>query len=579
MFDRGPYMSYSNCGLPYYVGGEIASRDALFVTNPDRFTGFFRVDVRLNTAVDGICASDRTVSYIDREKGRSTLTYDRLILATGTVPIVPPIAGLDGPNIFYCRTVPDVDAIMQRLSHLLPREMEGGHFLNVKEAGFQALIIGGGYIGLECAEQLMQRGFRITVVEAQDQLMGPLDKEMAHPIELELRDAGVAVILNDGVTRLEAAGNRSKAILKSGREVTFDIAIIGTGVRPNVELAKSAGLRLGKTDAIAVDAHQRTSDPSIFAAGDNCEAVFLPTGDVVNIPLAGPASKQGRVAGQNAAMDVAAAAPDDARRLRMRGVLGTAIVRVGGVVAGGTGLSEKMARRAGIDVAVVYVIGPSHAGYYPGAKLMLLKLLYAPGDGRVLGAQAVGQEGVDKRLDVLATAIQGGMSVEDLETLDLCYAPPFGSAKDVVVTAGFVAANAYRGTSPGASPLTLREELAGREATFSRRRTDAARVRGRLLARGDQHSARRTARPIGRDPSRSPCRPAVRDRVPQLRCPADPAEQRLDRRSQPLRRLRPGQTRLQHDFQIERDIDLIDGARIGHPDLKGGRLLERTRRP
>ena len=482
MFDRGPYMSYANCGLPYYVGGEIASRDALFVTNPDRFTGFFRVDVLLNTAVDGICASDRTVSYIDREKGRSTLTYDRLILATGTVPIVPPIAGLDSPNIFYCRTVPDVDAIMQRLSHLLPREMEGGHFLNVKEAGFQALVIGGGYIGLECAEQLMQRGFRITVVEAQDQLMGPLDKEMAHPIELELRDAGVAVILNDGVTRLEAAGNRSKAILKSGREVTFDIAIIGTGVRPNVELAKSAGLRLGKTGAIAVDAHQRTSDPSIFAAGDNCEAVFLPTGDVVNIPLAGPASKQGRVAGQNAAMDVAAAAPDDARRLRMRGVLGTAIVRVGGVVAGGTGLSEKMARRAGIDVAVVYVIGPSHAGYYPGAKLMLLKLLYAPGDGRVLGAQAVGQEGVDKRLDVLATAIQGGMSVEDLETLDLCYAPPFGSAKDVVVTAGFVAANAYRGTSPGASPLDSEGRAGGREVTFSRRRTDPARVRGRPLA-------------------------------------------------------------------------------------------------
>jgi len=466
MFDRGPYLSYANCGLPYYIGGEIASRDALFVSTPDRFTGFFNVDVRLDTAIDAICASERTVSYIDPLEGPSTLEYDRLILATGTVPIVPPIEGLDGPNVFFCRTVPDVDAIMQRLSRLLPREMEGGLFLNVKDAGFQALVIGGGYIGLECAEQLMRRGFRVTVVEAQDQLMGPLDREMAHPVELELRDAGAEVVLNDGVRRLEPFGNRSRAVLKSGQEVTFDIAIIGTGVRPNVELAKSAGLRLGKTGAIAVDAHQRTSDPCIFAAGDNCEAIFVPTGQPVNIPLAGPANKQGRIAGQNAAMDLAGSAHDDAKRLRMRGVLGTAIVRVGKVVAGGTGLGEKMARRAGIDLTTVYVVGPSHAGYYPGAKPMLLKLLYAPGDGRLLGAQAVGQEGVDKRLDVLATAIQGGLTVEDLEGLDLCYAPPFGSAKDVVVMAGFVAANAYRGTSPGTSPLTLLQERASETPLF-----------------------------------------------------------------------------------------------------------------
>ena len=466
MFDRGPYMSYANCGLPYYVGGEIASRDALFVTNPDRFTGYFRVGVWLNTEVVGICASDRLVSYIDREKGRSTLTYDRLILATGTVPIVPPIAGLDSPNIFYCRTVPDVDAIMQRLSHLLPREMGGGHFLNVKEAGFQALVIGGGYIGLECAEQLMHMGFRITVVEAQDQLMGPLDKEMAHPIELELRDAGAAVILNDGVTRLEGAGEPLQGDPEERSRGDVRHCDHRHGVRPNVELAKSAGLRLGKTGAIAVDAQQRTSEPAIFAAGDNCEAVFLPTGDVVNIPLAGPANKQGRIAGQNAALDLAGVAQDDTRRLAMRGVLGTAIARVGKVVAGETGLTEKMAKRAGIEVGIAYVIGPNHAGYYPGAKLMLLKLLYAPANGRLLGAQAVGQDGVDKRLDVLAAAIHGAMTVEDLEDLDLCYAPPFGSAKDVVVMAGFVAANAYRGTSPGASPLAVMGEMSGETPPF-----------------------------------------------------------------------------------------------------------------
>lgn len=466
VFDSGPYMSFANCGLPYYLGGEIASRDALFVANPARFNGYFRINVRLNTKVVDISVGERRVAYLGPDGVPSTLSYDRLILATGTVPIVPPIPGLDGPNIHYCRTVPDVDAIMERLSHLLPREMEGGHFLNVKDAGFQALIIGGGYIGLECAEQLMQRGFRITVVEAQDQLMGPLDKEMAHPVQLELHDAGAAVILNDGVARIEPIGNRSMAILKSGREVTFDIAIVGTGVRPNVELAKAAGLNLGKTGAIAVDAQQRTSDPAIFAAGDNCEAVFLPTGEFVNIPLAGPANKQGRIAGQNAALDLAGANTDDTRRLAMRGVLGTAIVRVGKVVAGGTGLTEKMAKRAGIEVGIAYVIGPNHAGYYPGAKLMLLKLLYAPANGRLLGAQAVGQDGVDKRLDVLAAAIQGAMTVEDLEDLDLCYAPPFGSAKDVVVMAGFVAANAYRGTSPGASPLAVMAEMSGETPPF-----------------------------------------------------------------------------------------------------------------
>lgn len=466
VLESGPYMSYANCGLPYYLGGEIASRDALFVANPTRFHEYFRVDVRLNTKALSISANERKVAFIGADGVTGTLAYDRLVLATGTVPIVPPISGLDGANVHYCRTVPDVDAIMERLSHLLPREMEGGHFLNVKDAGFQALIIGGGYIGLECAEQFMRRGFRTTVVEAQDQLMGPLDQEIAHPVQLELQDAGAIVVLNDSVASIEPMGNRSTAVLKSGRKVTFDIAVVGTGVRPNVQLAKSADLSLGETGAISVNAWQRTSDPAIFAAGDNCEAVFLPTGKPVNIPLAGPANKQGRIAGQNAALDLLGAEPDDARRLAMRGVLGTAIVRVGKVVAGGTGLTGKMAKRAGIDVNSAYVIGPNHAGYYPDAKLMLLKLLYAPDSGLLLGAQAVGQDGVDKRLDVLATAIQGEMTVEDLEQLDLCYAPPFGSAKDVAVMAGFVAANAWRGTSPGASPLTVFAEVSGERPPF-----------------------------------------------------------------------------------------------------------------
>lgn len=461
MLEAGPYMSFANCGLPYYVGGEIASRDALFVAGPEKFHDFFRIDVRLNTGVISVVPAERRIVYAGADGGEASMDYDRLVLATGTVPIIPPIPGLDGPNIYHCRTVPDVDAIMQRLSLLLPREMEGGHSINVRDAGFQALIIGGGYIGLECAEQLMQRGFRVSVVEAQDQLMGPLDPEIAQPVQLELQDAGTTVILGDAVLRIEAAGNRSRAVLKSGREVTFDIAIVGTGVRPNVALAKAAGLQLGKTGAIAVDARQRTSDDAIFAAGDVCEAVFLPTGEPVNIPLAGPANKQGRIAGQNAALDLLGAGADDPRRLAMPGVLGTAIVRVGKVIAGGTGLTEKGARRAGLETAVAYVVGPNHAGYYPGSKPLLLKLVYQPASGRLLGAQAVGQDGIDKRLDVLAVAIQGRMTVEDLEDLDLCYAPPFGSAKDVAIMGGFVASNAWRGTSPGASPMEVMPQMSG----------------------------------------------------------------------------------------------------------------------
>jgi NADPH-dependent 2,4-dienoyl-CoA reductase/sulfur reductase-like enzyme/rhodanese-related sulfurtransferase len=461
LIDSGPYISFANCGLPYFVGGEIASRDALFVSNPARFNGFFRVDVRLSTKVVDVSPADRQVSFVGPDGVPGTLGYDRLILATGTVPLVPPIPGLDGPNIFFCRTVPDVDAIMERVSQLLQRDQRPNG-----DGGSRALVIGGGYIGLECAEQLLHKGFRVTLVEALNQLMSPLDPEMAYPVQTELQDAGAAVITGDAVLRIEPAGDRSMAVLKSGREVSFDLAIVGTGVRPNVELARSAGLKLGKTGAIAVDAHQRTSDPAIFAAGDNCETVFLPTGDVVNIPLAGPANKQGRIAGQNAALDLAGAARDDGQRLSMRGVLGTAVVRVGRTVAGGTGLTEKVAKRVGIDAAVTYVFGPNHASYYPGAKQMLLKLLCAPASGRILGAQAVGQEGVDKRLDIFATAIQGEMTVEDLEHLDLCYAPPFGSAKDVVLMAGFASANAHRKTGPGVSPLDLGVEMSSDRPPF-----------------------------------------------------------------------------------------------------------------
>ncbi len=466
LFEGGPYMSFANCGLPYYVGGEIANRGSLFVANPDVFKARFQVDIRLNTTVTSISIEQHKVTFVAPDGQEDTLSYDRLVLATGTVPIIPPIDGIDGPNMFFCRTVPDVDAIMQRLNKILPYDMEGmrrvesGPLHDMDGTGIHALVIGGGYIGLECAEQLMHRGIRTTVIEAMPQIMGPLDREMTQPIEQALRDSGATLIINDAVERIEQQGDRSEAILRSGRRVVFDVAIVGTGVRPNVELAESIGLTLGQTGAIAVDALQRTSVPEIYAAGDNSEAIFLPTGTPVNIPLAGPANKEGRIAGNNAALELLGNVnKDDPRWLTMKGVLGTSIARVCGVVAGGTGLSEKVAKRLNINVKTAYSLGLNHAGYYPGANLLILKLIYNAEDGRLLGAQAVGIDGVDKRLDILATAILAEMSVEDLENLDLCYAPPFGSAKDIAIMGGFITANARRGLSEGISPVALFEEL------------------------------------------------------------------------------------------------------------------------
>ena len=467
LFESGPYMSFANCGLPYYIGGEITNRASLFVSDPFTFEVRFDIDVRLSTSVVAISRDKREVEYIGPDGERSSLAYDRLIITTGTVPIVPPVEGIDGPHMFFCRTVPDVDAIMERLDRILPRDMEGmretegSRFVTRKETGVRALVIGGGYIGLECAEQFIHRGIHTTIVEAQDQLMAVLDPEVTRPVQDAIESAGGKVILNDAVIRIKTKGDRSIAFLESGLEEKFDLAIIATGVLPNVELAEKAGLELGKTGAIAVDAWQRTSDPTIYAAGDNCESIHLSTGDLVNIPLAGPANKQGRVAGHNAALDLENVDREDAVRLRMRGVLGTGIVRACGVVAAGTGLAEKAAQKAGIKIAVSYVIGTNHAGYYPNAAALGLKIVFSPEDGRLLGAQAVGSDGVDKRIDVLATAILAGMTVEDLEHLDLCYSPPFGSAKDIVIMAGFISANALRGISPAISPLNLRDELRG----------------------------------------------------------------------------------------------------------------------
>ncbi len=466
LLEAGPYISFANCGLPYYVGGEIIDRARLFVTDAERFARRFRVDVRVNTRVIAI-DRDRKVLTVALSDGASKeVRYDRLILATGSIGIVPPISGLSRRNVFTVRTVPDADAIMCHLARLAPGERETVEPEMTVEAPARALVIGGGYIGLEAAEQLRHRGLKVTLVEMAPQLMLALDAEMGEPLRVALTEVGCDVILGDGVKTIVKERDQTFAVTQSGRRLPFDIAILAVGVRPDVGLAKAAGIALGETGAIKADECQRTSDPAVYAAGDNSEARHLVLDRPVNIPLAGPANKAGRAAGANAALDLAGAGEDDPRRLRFKGVLGTAIVRVNSTVAAVTGLTETQAREEGVDAAVTYVPGVNHAGYYPGAERMLLKLLYAPESGRVLGAQIVGGEGVDKRADVLATAISAGLTVEDLEQLDLCYAPPFGSARDLVVLGGFVAANTSRGQMPRVTPYEFLEELAGEDVPF-----------------------------------------------------------------------------------------------------------------
>ncbi len=461
LFEAGPHISFANCGLPYYVGGEISDRKNLFVVTAGRLSERFNLDVRINTRVTEIDPAAQTVSARDRQGRTDRIEYDRLILATGANAVTPPIEGIDRPNIFTLRTVPDADTIVGCLERIIPRRSEADAAASSTESPPHALVIGGGYIGLETVEQLLRHGLKVTLVEMLEQLMPALDPEMTVPIGEALRDAECEIILGDAVRRIDDENGAAEAVTRSGRRIGFDVAILSVGVRPNVELAENAGIEIGPSGAIKVDARQRTSDRAIYAAGDNSEAMHLVLNRPVNIPLAGPANKSGRAAGANAALDLIGAGEDDPRRLEFKGVLGTAIVRVCDVVTGVTGINEKQARREGMDFAITYMLGPDHAGYYPGAQEMVLKLLYDPNDGRVLGAQAVGGRGVDKRLDVLSTAIIARMTVEDIEQLDLCYAPQFGSARDVIIQSGSASANVRRRQMRTVSPMEILAEMDG----------------------------------------------------------------------------------------------------------------------
>lgn len=426
VYERGSHVSFANCGLPYFVGGEIDARDSLLLHNPITLRARFNLDVRVRTEVVAIDRQRKCVTVRDLDSGREYAhSYDALILSPGSVPIAPPIPGIDRPGHFTVRNVPDVEAISRWL----------------RESGAQrAVVVGAGYIGLEMTEQLKRRDLEVVVVEALPQVMGPFDPEMAAVLQEELRAHGVDLILNDPVAAFESSSPSERALasvvaLKSGRRLPADMVVLALGVRPEIGLARSAGLEIGNLGGIRVNEHLQTSDPAIWAVGDAIEARDLVTGEWTLLPLAGPASRQGRVAADNVF----------GRRSRYEGALGTSIVRVFDMVAACTGASEKCLRRAGVSYEALHLHPPSHASYYPGAAPVALKILFDSVSGRLLGAQAVGCNGVDKRIDVLATAMKARMTVNDLAELDLAYAPPFGSAKDPVNLAGMAAQNVLQG--------------------------------------------------------------------------------------------------------------------------------------
>lgn len=472
ILEAGEYVSFANCGLPYYVGGEIKEEQQLLVQTPEQLWKRFRIQVRLRHRVTAIDRKDRVVRGFVLPQGEEfTEPYSALVLACGSQPIRPSIPGLDRPNVYQLRTVPD--AVVLRRAVEAARERSGG-------CQPRAVVVGAGFIGLEVVEALLHQGFQVTLVEKAAQVLPPLDPEMAALVAMSLREQGVELVVGDGAREFvgpsktlapernnEENGALAPAtalILESGRRIEAEIFVVGLGVRPNVELARAAGLELGVTGGIRVDDRMQTSDPLIFAAGDAVECTDLVTGQPALFPLAGPANKQGRVAGDQAAAVAAGAdreklAPE-AGRLRFRGALGTAIVRAGRITAGITGLSEKRARECGLPVAVGYTSGGHHAAYYPGAKSLFIKLVWSPEDGRLLGAQVVGEEGVDKRIDVAATAIMGGLRVEELADLDLAYAPPFGAAKDPIVMAGMAAQNRQLKIADAITPAELASILA-----------------------------------------------------------------------------------------------------------------------
>jgi len=425
LFDRGPHVSFANCGLPYFVGDVITEERSLLVASPQLFRDRFRIEVKTRHEVTAIDRAGRAITVRDLTSGReSAERYDALVLSPGAAPIRPPLPGIDLPGIFAVRNIPDSVRIRAWIDERRPA---------------RAVVVGGGFIGLEMAENLAHRGLAVTVLEKLPQVMPPLDAEMAVPVAEHLRAQGVTLRLGDGLAGFERAGGELVVLTDAGARIAGGLVILALGVRPETGLAAAAGLALGPRGGIVVDAHMRTADPAIWAMGDAVEVRDVVTGQEVILPLAGPANRQGRVAAEAVAGHPRA----------FRGVQATAVVGVFGLTVATTGASEKGLRRAGTQPFERVWLHPGHhAGYFPGARPIHLKLLFAIPDGRVLGAQAVGLEGVERRIDVIAMAIQMGGTVHDLAEAELCYAPQFGSAKDPVNLAGMIAVNHLQGRMP-----------------------------------------------------------------------------------------------------------------------------------
>ncbi len=420
IFERGEYISYANCGLPYYLSDVIKERDKLIVQTPEGMKRRFNIDVRVNSEVMSIYPTEKEIEVQDSNGRTYRESYDRLVLSTGSAPIKPPIKGLDLVKSFVVRSVSDIDQIKAFLDKQQPQKVT---------------IIGGGFIGLEVAENLVARNVKTTIVEMGNQVMAPLDFDMVVNVHKHLRAQGVDLILNDGVAAFETEDHQTEVILQSGQRVATDFVILAIGVKPEIKLAKEAGLEIGKLGGIKVNQKLETSDPNIYALGDVIEVNNIVTGQATLIPLAGPANKQGRIVA-----DVIAR-----HKASYKGTQGTAIAKIFDLAVASTGANEKTLKSLGIPYQVSFTHPVSSAGYYPGSTAMSIKLIFAPETGKILGAQIVGTSGVDKRIDDIAAALGRGDTVFDLTELELAYAPPFSSAKDPVNMAGYVAANIVNG--------------------------------------------------------------------------------------------------------------------------------------
>ncbi|EOA3409226.1 FAD-dependent oxidoreductase [Enterococcus hirae] len=432
VFEKGPYVSFANCGLPYYLSGEISERENLLVQTPESLAARFQLDVRPNHEVTAVYPDEKKVEVLsDGKKWQES--YDVLLLSPGAKPVRPAISGLaEAKNVYTVRNVPDIDMVMNAL----------------EEQPKKAVVVGAGFIGLEMAENLKKRGLAVSIVELAPHVLPPLDEEMAVHIQNELIKQGVHVQTKRSVTAFEHGGKQLR--LDDGTTIDSDLTILSVGVQPESTLAKMAGLETGLRGGIVVNEHYQTSDPSIYAVGDAIVVKQQITGADALISLASPANRQGRQAADNIAGIVR----------NNRGSLGTSIVRVFDLAAASTGLTERMAQQANLPFSVVHVSGKDHASYYPEATDILLKLIFHPKTGEIYGAQGVGAKGVDKRIDSLATAIKGQLTIFDLPELEFTYAPPFGSAKDPVNMLGYVAMNVAEGLSETIQWHELPEALA-----------------------------------------------------------------------------------------------------------------------